>query len=229
MTTHPHPTRRLPLVATVAAALVMQLTVAIESGRADTTFSLSNGSATPTAGSYAPGSSFTLSVTLNVTNATSGYSLWFDTATANAGFFSIGSFTLTSAAFPDATSANGPQGFGTANAGRSGFLSNLSDLGATTTSGTAAPGSYMVQNVTFLIDPSAAAGVYTLQTTPTGAGGRVSGSSGGGPGFVFESAPSSAFTVTVVPEPSTWALIAGGLLTLVGVQRVRRQNLRRTC
>ena len=207
-----------------AATVAIGLVVAAPAGRTATTFSLSNNTGTPTAGSYSPGSSFTLSVTLNVTNATSGYSLWFDTASANASFLSIGSFTLTSAAFPDANSANGPQAFDTANPGRMGFLSNLSDLGATTTSGTATPGSYLVQDVTFLIDASAAPGTYTLQTTPAGAGGRASGSSDAD--FAFETAPSAVFTVTVVPEPSTWALIGGGLLTLVGIQRVRSRRQR---
>lgn len=167
--------------ASAAASALLLATVITPAAKAAPSFSLSDNVGAPTAGSYAPGTSFTLAVTFNTTTASSGYSLWFDTATANAGFFSISQFTLTSASFPDATSnPNTAQSFNTANSGRPGFLSNLNDLGATTTAGTtAAAGSYLVENVTFLIDPSAAAGTYTIQTTPAESGGRASGGSDG--------------------------------------------------
>jgi hypothetical protein len=209
-----------------ASASLLLLLAANPAAHATTTFSLNDNVGTANAGSYSPGSTFTLSVTMVTDHASPGYSLWFDTASTNASFFSISSFTLASAAFPDATSGGGPQTFNTPD--RAGFLSNPNDLGATIPVGgtNAAAGSYLVENVTFLIDATTAPGTYTLQTTPVGSGGRTSGSTN--PDFSFDSAASSAvYTITVVPEPSTYAMIAAGLLTLVGIQRVRRSRVAR--
>lgn len=207
----------LPLA--VAATLLMA-----RPARADFTFSLNDGTADPTSGTYSPGSTFTLAVTLNSTGQVNGYSLWFDTATGNANFFSIGGFTLASSSpfSAESGSGNGPQNFDTANAGRPGFQSNLNDLGATTASGgSVAAGSYLVENTSFLISSSAAPGTYTIQTTPPASGGRASG--GVNPDFSFTQAPSAIYTITVVPEPATLSMLIVGGIACLGAGVVRHK------
>jgi hypothetical protein len=190
-------------------------------------FSLSDGVGSPTSGSYNAGTSFSLAITLGISTGSAGYSLWFDTAAANASFFSISGFTIAvGSPFSDPTSANGAQSFNTANGGRPNFLSNLNDLGYTTPGGTtAAAGSYAVETINFLIAANTPAGIYTIQTTPAASGGRASGSSDAS--FNFIQAPSAIYTITVVPEPSTWALLAGGALALGATTAARRQRATR--
>ena len=67
-----------------------------------------------------------------------------------------------------------------------------------------------------------------VTSTPTGTGSgfqaidAFSGNQGATWSTTSGQALQTQITTTGVPEPSTWALIAGGLLTLLGVQRVRR-------
>jgi hypothetical protein len=77
-----------------------------------------------------------------------------------------------------------------------------------------------VANITISIDPSALAGVYTLQNV----------TSGGKTAFIFNDAgtgfaiPASTYTVTVlpVPEPSSLAFVGIGLAGLLVVVHRRR-------
>ena len=221
-----------PLAAlTAATAALSTLLLPTASSHAAASFARSDGVGDPTSGSYMTGSSFTLAVTFTSTVATTGYSLWFDTATANASRFSIGSFTLApNSPFTAIIGNTGAQSFTAANDGsglsggtRAGFLSNPTDLGATTSDGSGRPAaSYLVENVTFLIDPSTPVGTtITFQTTPPASGGRASG--GANADTSFSQALSATYTFTVVPEPSTWAMALGGLGLLGLVQQRRRR------
>ncbi|HEY1768700.1 MAG TPA: PEP-CTERM sorting domain-containing protein [Chthoniobacterales bacterium] len=172
-------------------------------------------------GTYTPGSSFTFSIDLvftpggTITNL-EGFSYWFQQNNASPYYFSITNRDITGSLFTDLQTPglSYPQNLSPINA---------NDLGALLPVSTPAEGAgtYLVANLTIAIDPSTPIGVYTIQDVV----------SGGKTSFIFNSSgtgfriPASAFTITVVPEPTSIALVVIGSLGVIAlIVRNRRRR-----
>ncbi len=83
-------------------------------------------------------------------------------------------------------------------------------------------GAYLVANITVQISPSApTSGTYVLSETLTGGKTSVIADSNG---HTF-AIPEADYTITMVPEPGTWAAAALTLVALASAQRRRFSKL----
>ncbi len=185
--------------------------------------SFSDGSGDPLVGSYGSSSSFTLntSVTFSGYNA-SGLSYWLQVPSALAPFVQITGIQYFN--FTDPNQGDTPKTFNDPSGASMGFLSDKGatlsgDLGGTTNSGTLVPGTYQVTALTFTLS-GAPVGSFQLQSTTVNP--KVSIVSAGGPNFESNVLPTASYTINVVPEPSTWALLTAGGVALLGFTARRR-------
>jgi hypothetical protein len=187
-------------------------------------FSYNDGNGTPNAGSYHPGDSFTFSITLAFTAGGTvanldGLSYWMQQLSPGGGPF-IASITLrdvTGSDFSDLQTPGlmYPQTLNPANA---------NDLGAAIPAGNPADGngSYLIANITIKIsDTAPGTGVFVLDNTTSGGKTSVISDSNG---HTF-AIPEADYTITMVPEPGTWAGATLALLALVRTQRRRISKL----
>jgi hypothetical protein len=181
--------------------------------------------------SAAPGQTIQFSINLNFVTGgnmpdVAGLTYFLQQTTGSTAFFTITARDITGSQFSDSiTSAAqvAPQAMTDTNPS----FSNPRDLGALySPPAPPAPqglpsGMYFIANITLQIAANATPGSYTIQSTTTG-GKRsiVNDSSGFG---TFPISPGSIM-VTVIPEPSTYALIAFGGIAL-GVVAYRRRVL----
>lgn len=184
------------------------------------------GGGTASSGSYTAGSSFTFDITLAVTSTgtdpvpnVTGFSLWFETAAVNNSFFTITSRTL-GPTFPD------PQGSPGANEAivKGG---NATDLGATLAPSQTVPSdtSYLLESLTIKIASNTPAGTYTIFTTTNSSNTDHSKTTAVGDGsFVRHEPVSTAYTITVVPEPATLSLLGLSGLGSLGLTMLRRHR-----
>jgi hypothetical protein len=207
----------------VATATFLCSFAAISSSSAQSAlFIYNDGSGTPNAGTYNPGSSFTFSITLaftpggNVSNL-EGLSYWFQqTSPAGSPFnFAITLRDVTGSPFTDLQTASltYPQTLSP---------SNAKDLGALLPSGTSplGAGSYLVANITVSIDAGAAPGNYTISNTFSAGKTSVITDSAG---HTFAIPESDYFiTVVAVPEPATWA---AGIVVFAGLLFSQRRRV----
>src|ERR1700738_140444 len=184
---------------------------------------------------YAAGSSFTFTITLNVTSSApnamsdvAGLSYWFATSAANSSFFTITrrdvgaspfANLISSSMHNDGTGTGYPQAILAEAPGHGG---NALDLGATTDAGTTqvTNASYFVATITIHIAANTPiANGYTIFTTTFPNSGNPSEANNlAGTQFNF---PQTVFTFNVVPEPATWSPIALGGLGAVAVNLLR--------
>ena len=179
-----------------------------------------------TAGSFTPGSAFSLDNSVTFTGFTGvGLSYWLQVPVALAPFITITSeqyFTWTD---PNQSGAN--TGFTSTTNANPGFMIENRDLGATSTTDpndnsflqAQAPGSYLVSTLTFTLSASAPAGTYTLLSSTLGGKASAIGDSN----FGSHSVPGASYSITVVPEPSTVAFLVGGI-SLLAVSFIRRRG-----
>ena len=190
-------------------------------------FSYNDGFGTPDAGVYEPGSSFTFSITLAFTpggtlSNLDGVSYWLQQNSPASPF--IASVTLrdvTGSPFTDLQTPGltYPQNLTPSNANDLGAALPATGPGSTPLG----PGAYLVANITVQISPSApTSGTYVLSETLTGGKASVIADSNG---HTF-AIPEADYTITMVPEPGTWAGAALTLVALVSTQRRRFSKLR---
>ncbi len=129
-----------------------------------------------------------------------GLSYWLQLPSASASFFSITAEDFL--VFNDANQTGWPNNF-TFDMGNGSFATN-NDLGGTTEPlSLVVAGTYQVSHITFSIN-GAAPGVYTFSSTTTSPRPSIVADQN----FMDENLPQASFTITIVPEPSTFALLA---------------------
>lgn len=161
---------------------------------------------------------FNVDVSLTFAGGTStGYSLFLETETSGASHISITGETLFT--FTTATDSEAkPWSFTDSSGAHSGFLADKSatqagDLGATGTAQAAS--TYRVADLGFTLS-GLAPGTYHLETTTLSP--KPSEATVGGADTF---APQSIYTITIVPEPATWSLLALGGLGTIGLTILR--------
>jgi hypothetical protein len=161
---------------------------------------------TPSGNNFHPGDTFTLDsfVTFSGYNAV-GMSYWLELAGGTQNFFTITAETYLQ--FTDPTQPAEPNlfNFAMTNGVDAGMFATSNDLGGTTNPpNVVAPGTYQVSHITLSISGTAAPGTYTFFTTTTIPRPSVVSDDG----FNDNNLPRESFSITIVPEPSTLALLA---------------------
>ncbi len=158
-----------------------------------------------------PGTSVNLNVFLTYAGYSSfGLSYWLEVPTALAPFLSITGVTYSSQ-FPDPNqTVPNPALFNSTSGAIPGYMNETRDLGATNDSTPGSeipPGTYMINMLTFAIDGGATSLMgqsFTLRSTTTSP--RISEVTD--TGFNDNNIiPAGTFVITIVPEPSTLALL----------------------
>ena len=162
---------------------------------------------TPSGTVFMQNDTFTLDVTLTFAGYSSyGLSYWLETAGGTQSFFHITAETYTG--FGDPTQPGWPNEFNfpMMNGVDAGMFATSNDLGATSVDPQhdLPPGTYLISHITFSIT-GAAPSVYTFYSTSTGP--RPS-TVGDDQCCSDNNIPRASFTITVVPEPTTFALLA---------------------
>ena len=174
------------------------------------------GGGTANSGTYNSTDTFSFDVLLTYSgyNASS-ISFWLEASTAFAGSLSITGVTY-GTIFPDPQSISpNPIPFGTSSGASPGHLTETYDLGSSANGTTASPGTYFVAHITFAIT-NAPPGTFDIASTVT-IPHTSEVTSFDGTTFADNNLPASHYSITIVPEPSTFTLIGLGAITGLGL------------
>ena len=187
-------------------------------------------SAMPGSQSVPTGGSFNVSLAVSVPQGSgpsdvAGFDLYLVTAAANSGYFSITAATPTGPFNQFGPDDSTPDPLSTDTG--TGYVQNSMNQGALANDGdaqTVPVTNLNLVNLTLSVGANTPVGTYTLQTstTPTaGAGFSDVTDSNGTP---YEATSPGMFSITVVPEPATWAMMLGGIGLLGGSWCLRRSR-----
>jgi hypothetical protein len=160
---------------------------------------------TPSGTIFNQNDTFTVDATLTYSGYQAyGLSYWLETAGGTQSFFHITAEDFLT--FNDPTQPGWPNDFSfpMMNGIDAGMFATSNDLGATTQPLVLVPpGTYLISHISLSIT-GAAPGVYTFYTTTTGPRPSIVADNN----FNDRPIPRASFTITIVPEPSTFALLA---------------------
>jgi hypothetical protein len=204
------------LISSVALCLLAQAALA----QSPYTFSISPFTQTVSGGTFQVTLSLTDSSNTAANNAFQ-FDLYIATAAANSGLFSI-----TSAVGQGVWTAGGPGAvfpdtLNSTAGGNASFVINNSNMGFGATSAQTGPFTQPVEVINFSY--TAAPGTYSFSTTTSLNAGTFFSDVSNSVGGVQEANPGT-FSITVVPEPSTWAMSVLGV-GVIGYAMLRRRRV----
>jgi hypothetical protein len=148
---------------------------------------------------------FTLTTSLTFSGYSAyGLSYWLETAGGTQSFFHITAENFLVFNDPNQTGWPNEFNFAMTNPPDTGMFATSNDLGGTTNPlSLVGPGTYQISQISFSIT-GAAPGVYTFFSTSS----LPRPSAVADQNFMDENIPQASFTITIVPEPTTFALLA---------------------
>ena len=181
--------------------------------------------AMPGSQSVPGGGSFTVSLTVTVPQGSgpsdvAGFDLYLVTAAANSGYFSITAATPTGPFTdngPDDSNGDPLANPATDNSGTStGYVQNGIDQLFTGADQTVPVTNLPLERLTLSVAADTPPNTYSFQTTTMSTAGVDYSDVTDMNGTAYEAKSPGTFSITVVPEPATWAMLLGGIGILVG-------------
>jgi hypothetical protein len=160
---------------------------------------------TPSGSVFQQNDTFSVSTNLSFSGYSAyGLSYWLETAGGTQSFFHITAENFLVFNDPNQTGWPNEFNFAMTNPPDTGMFATSNDLGGTTNPlSLVAPGTYEISQISFSIT-GAAPGVYTFLSTSS----LPRPSAVADQNFMDENIPQASFTITIVPEPTTFALLA---------------------